>query len=315
MKHIAIPYSVLFVLFMFQPTYCNNAFGESPTDNAYRAHDEEQDMNWREALNTEKKCRKEEAAEYKQKEAEARKKPKEMISQDGAVMDLVPAGEFTMGYNKGYDDEKPEHLVYLDDYYIDRYEVTVAQFRKCVKAKSCKESDFFNSQDYKYCNYGQTGRDKHPMNCVSWHGLKAYCEWSDKRLPTEAEWEKAARGTDKRLYPWNSIPEPSCDYAVMPEEGDGCGKDKTFEVGSKPKGVGPYGTMDLLGNVWEWCSDWYCDDYYGKSPNKNPKGCKKYDYKILRGGSWSWGVVRGSFRDYFNPERGYVNEGGRCARD
>ena len=265
-----------------------------------------------------KKKREEEATEQKRKEEEARKKPIEVISKDGAVIDLVPAGEFTMGYDKGKYDEKFEHTVYLDDYYIDRYEVTVAQYRKCVEAKNCKEDDF---EDYgkdgwkKYCNYGQADRDSHPMNCVSWRGLKDYCEWSGKRLPTEAEWEKAARGTDKRLYPWGNKPEPSCDYTVMDYVGYGCGKYSTFEVGSKPKGVGPYGTHDLVGNVCEWCSDWYCDDYYSKSPKKNPKGCKKTNYKVLRGGSWSLGVVRGSFRFGDSPVLGSFSNGGRCARD
>ena len=368
MKHIAIPYSLLFVLFMFQPTSCNNAFGEPATDIAYRAHAEEQAENWCEALKlytkarkesgkkdayqkqiyrTKKKCdaekkkkkkkkvrkkreeakrkkdaekkREEEATEQKRKEGEARKKPIEVISKNGVVMDLVPAGEFTMGYDKGEDREKPEHSVYLDDYYIDRYEVTVAQYRKCVEAKSCKEDNFYDYDKEhsweKYCNYGQTGRDKHPMNCVSWRGLKDYCEWSGKRLPTEAEWEKAARSTDKRRYPWGSTPEPGCDYAVIPEGGDGCGKYRTFEVGNKPKSVGPYGTHDLVGNVWEWCSDWYCDDYYSKSPKKNPKGCKKNNYKVLRGGSWSWSVGGSSFRSHNNPVHWNGSGGGRCVQD
>ena len=273
MKYIAIPYSVLFVLFMFQQTE-----GEI-----------------------------------------AKKKNKEIISEDGAVMDLVSGGEFTMGYDKGEDNEKPEHSVYLDDYYIDRYEVTVAQYRKCVEAKICKEDDFeyYDKEDglKKYCNYGRADCDNHPMNCINWYGLKDYCEWSGKRLPTEAEWEKAARGTDHRLYPWGSTPEPSCDYAVIDDGGNGCGQNRTFEVGSKPKGVGPYGTHDLAGNVWEWCSDCYCSDYYGRSPDKNPKGCKKGDFKVLRGSSWYWGLVRGSFRSGTGPIRRDSYVGGRCARD
>ena len=290
MKYIEISYPVLFLLLIFLLS-CTNAKGE--------IFGEKSDQ------------------DREQKKEKIKNKAKEIISNDGAVMDLVSAGKFTMGYAQGDGDEKPEHTVYLDAYYIDRYEVTLAQYLKCVKAKHCKEEDFWGIKDFEKCNYDQEGRENYPMNCVNWYGMRDYCEWAGKRLPTEAEWEKAARGPDKRSYPWGNKPKPGCDYVVMVDgdDGNGCGKDRTFEVGSKPKGAGPYGTQDFLGNVYEWCSDWHCDDYYSKSPEKNPKGCKEEGHKILRGGSWSWGVVRSSFRSTGAPNGRNNNIGGRCVRN
>ena len=138
---------------------------------------------------------------------------------DDAPMDLVPAGCFVMGSppSEGIYDEHPAHEVCLDAYYIDRYEVTVERYERCVRAGACSLDHFLDAGD-DWCNYANGQRD-HPMNCVSWFGMREYCEWAGKRLPTEAEWEKAARGTDGRTYPWGEE-EPTCNYAIIDDGGD-----------------------------------------------------------------------------------------------
>jgi formylglycine-generating enzyme required for sulfatase activity len=151
----------------------------------------------------------------------------------GGEMVRVPAGEFTMGSKGGHSDEKPEHRVYLEEFYIDKYEVTVAQYRACVEAGACTAPS-----TGQYYNWGRSERENHPINGVDWDQAQAYCGWAGKRLPSEAEWEKAARGTDGRTYPWGNAT-PTCGYAVMSQGGDGCGQDSTWPVGSKPSGASP----------------------------------------------------------------------------
>jgi sulfatase modifying factor 1 len=232
-----------------------------------------------------------------------------MESTSTEEMVYIPAGEFTMGSDRGEKNEKPVHKVYLGAYYIDKYEVTVDNYAACVKAGFCNEPD-----TGKYCNRGKSGRGRHPVNCVDWSQARAYCEWRKKRLPTEAEWEKAARGTDGREYPWGSE-KASCRYAVMKDGGDGCGMDRTWPVGSKPAGASPYGAMDMAGNVWEWVADWYDNKYYHKSPESNPKGPDSGTYRVLRGGSWYYdpGYLRASYRGLLNPSNRYSGVGFRCA--
>jgi len=170
---------------------------------------------------------------------------------DNAVMVYVPAGEFEMGSADGSNDEKPEHRVYLDAFWIDKTEVTNAQYQRCVMAGACKESW--------YANDANSAGDAQPVVGVEHYMAEAYCEWVGARLPTEAEWEKAARGTDGRSYPWGNE-EATCEYAVMKDgSGNGCGEDKTWPVGNKPLGASPYGALDMAGNVWEWVADWYDD--------------------------------------------------------
>ncbi len=197
---------------------------------------------------------------------------------DNAEMVLVPAGEFTMGSNSGDDDEKPPHLVYLDAFWIDKYEVTNAFYKKCVDAGKCQRPNPTGSST-RNAYYGNTQFDNYPVIYVAWADAKTYCEWAGKRLPTEAEWEKAARGTDGRTYPWGN------DWdAKKLNSGEG-GAGDTVAVGSYPAGASPYGVMDMAGNVWEWVADWYDASYYSKSPVRNPTGPSSGQTRGVRGGA------------------------------
>ena len=219
----------------------------------------------------------------KKKPAPAKPKPAVKAAPAGGGMVLVPAGAFLMGSpaGEGSDDERPQHRVSLDAFEIDRYEVTVAEYQGCVDAGTCSAPGTDTS-----CNWGVGGRERHPVNCIDWSQAKAHCEWAGKRLPTEAEWEKAARGTDGRKYPWGNQA-ASCQRAVMYDGGTGCGRNSTWPVGSKPAGASPYGAHDMAGNVWEWVADWYGKDYYASSPAENPSGPESVGARVVRGGAWS----------------------------
>ena len=202
-------------------------------------------------------------------------------------------------------DEWPYHSVYLDAYYIDKYEVTVYQYQNCVNAGKCGNPETGGS-----CNWNVSGRGNHPINCVDWNEATAYCQWAGKRLPTEAEWEKAARGTDGRVYPWGNEWDcsKSCN-SVSP-----CSNSSTCAVGSYPDGKSSYGVMDMAGNVWEWVSDWYDQSYYSSSPSSNPQGPSSGQDRVLRGGSWRHHPqdLRASARDRLGPTLSYSNLGFRC---
>ncbi|MDQ7839342.1 MAG: SUMF1/EgtB/PvdO family nonheme iron enzyme [Thermodesulfobacteriota bacterium] len=209
---------------------------------------------------------------------------------DGAEMIFIPAGEFLRGSpeEEGSDDECPQHRVYLDDYYIYKYEVTNAQFRKFI-------SETGYSADGNWRDYALAGRERHPVVCVTWNDAKAYCEWAEGRLPTEAQWEKAARGGDGRKYPWgNKWDGTKCNWDGGPKVAHmadillGRG---TVLVGSFSEGVSPYGVHDMAGNVWEWCADRYGKNYYRSSPLRNPEGPGEGVYRVLRGGSWNIGLT------------------------
>ena len=220
----------------------------------------------------------------------------------------VPEGEFEMGSAEddpdAWDDEKPRHMVFLSAYRIDQTEVTNAMYRACVEAGECDApscSDYYNNSDY----------SNHPVVCVSWNDATAYCEWAGRRLPTEAEWEKAAGGTDSRKWPWGNEP-PTGDLANIYDNDDGY--DRTSPVGNYPAGASPYGALDMAGNVWEWVNDTYASDYYASSPNANPQGPTSQGVKVLRGGSWFFTVRgsrardRGALADFRGDTRGF-----RCA--
>jgi formylglycine-generating enzyme required for sulfatase activity len=203
------------------------------------------------------------------------------------AMVTIPAGEFTMGCDPNTDiycefsPEETAHAVYLDAYQIDKYEVTYRRYQKCVDAGVCETPDVGGM-----FNYGWAGNDLLAVNGITWFKAKAFCEWEGKRLPTEAEWEKAAKGTEQLLYPWG-YEEPTCEYAVMDTMYAGklgCGTGNIMPVGSKPKGASPYGVMDMAGNVWEWTADWHDEDYHLVSPYQNPKGAETGSYKVTRGG-------------------------------
>jgi formylglycine-generating enzyme len=235
----------------------------------------------------------------------------------GDDMVVIPEGNFMMGCSVADstcdEDEKPARSVHLGSYQLDRHEATVAEYRACMAAGSCSAPGTEGN-----CNFIQTGRDNHPVNCVSWDQAKSFCAWRSKRLPTEAEWEYAARGVDQRIYPWGNQG-VSCDLAVWGDgdNTDGCGLDSTAPVCSKSAGFSAYGLCDMAGNVEEWCSDWYGDDYYGKQQNMNPGGPATGTEHILRGGGWyddEPKVLRTSFRYMEPPSQQGQNIGFRCAK-
>ena len=238
-------------------------------------------------------------------------------------MIVIAAGEFVMGNDRGSGDERPRHTVWLDAFEIDEHEVAVAQYGECVDAGVCSEP-YGGSDAYKlafegnFANWGKPGRDNQPVNAASWHQANQFCLWADKRLPTEAEWEKAARGTDGRTYPWGEE-EPTCERIVMDDSGDGCGHEQTWPVGSKPLGLSPYGVADMSGNVWEWTLDWYDRDFYDTGPARNPLNSDPgIEKKVLRGGSLADQnphIHRVANRLAYDPQQRFdYTIGFRCAR-
>ena len=227
-------------------------------------------------------------------------------------MCLIPAGSFWMGCNEAVDsqcsgDEKPYHEVTLSAYYIDKTEVTQGEYKKCVDAGTCAVPG---------CDWDPSGTPNRPAVCVNWTQAKDYCAWAGKRLPTEAEWEKAARGTDGRKYPWGNQT-ATCEYAVMYDGSDyGCGTGGTWDVcGKSPAGDSPYGLCDMAGNVWEWVSDWYGSNYYSNSPASNPTGSVSGSLRVFRGGSFYYaGSLRASDRSGVSPSYDSYYLGFRCAR-
>jgi formylglycine-generating enzyme required for sulfatase activity len=226
---------------------------------------------------------------------------------DGAVMVLVRAGGFPMGSQAGDANERPVHTVYLDAFWIDRTEVTNAQYRGCVDGGAC--SPPANRGSYSHDSYfDDPAFDGFPVINVDWMQASAYCAWTGARLPTEAEWEKAARGDDGRTFPWGE--ELDCTAANYSD----CGGD-VVRAGSAPSGASPYGALDMAGNVWEWVADWYSGDYYANSPERNPTGPDAGEEKVLRGGSWDsdWYGIRATVRFRFSPDDRSGISGFRCA--
>ncbi len=222
-------------------------------------------------------------------------------------MVLIPAGPFIMGSDEE-SDERPPHRVYLDAFYIDRYPVTNAEYAKFVR-------DTGHPPPPHWEPYGGTyppGKGNHPVAYVCWFDARDYATWAGKRLPTEAEWEKAARGTDGRRYPWGD--RFDSDYCNTDESEYW---DTTPVDAFSPFGDSPYGVADMAGNVWEWVADWYDRDYYQRSPARNPRGPETGRTKVLRGGAWDFGArqARCSARnhEYPGPRHGLI--GFRCAAD
>ncbi len=240
-------------------------------------------------------------------------------SVDNAEMVLIPTGKFLMGISEKqlaeilkanpelkrdiFACEMPQRNLDMNAYYIYKNEVTVAQYRTfCDKTNRKMPTE----PSWKW-------QDNHPMVNVSWNDAKAYADWAEVSLPTEAQWEKAARGEDARIFPWGNVwdAKKCCNPlgANCPEKG-------TSPVGNFPAGASPFGVNDMTGNAWEWCADWYSDDYYKTATPKNPMGPLSGSWRVLRGGSW-----RSSNTIYFRTtDRGYAGPvmkisyiGFRCA--
>ena len=236
-----------------------------------------------------------------------------VAKEDGMIQVYVPEGHFLMGSVPGEvdasDDERPQRSVHLDAFWIDQVEVTNDMYAACVSDGECRPPEVNKSytrdsyfDDPEYSNY--------PVIEVSWDDANIYCRWAGRRLPTEAEWEKAARGTDGRKYPWGNN-EPTDDLLNFNSNvGD------TTEVGSYPDAASPYGALDMAGNVWEWVADWYGAEYYKDAPSHNPTGPISGTERVLRGGSWfnfGAGWVRAAVRAGVDDAVRVNYRGFRCA--
>jgi len=232
--------------------------------------------------------------------------PSDQLDTFGVPMRLVPAGEFMMGSENPDDDAKPVHTVYLDDFYMDKYEVTNSLYKACVDAGVCEPpADTSSSTRSDY--YGNSEFDNYPVIYLDWNQAKTYCQWRGARLPTEAEWEKAAGGSDGRTHPWGEGID--CDRANF----RGCAGDTTA-VGSYESGKSLYGLYDLAGNVYEWVTDWYSETYYENSPASNPLGPDTGEIRVLRGGSWFYSASSIRLRDRLDPIWANYDIGFRCSR-
>jgi cysteine-rich repeat protein len=237
-------------------------------------------------------------------------------------MALIPQGPFWMGCNPVQEtcniaDEKPQHLVILDAFFMDRYEVTAGQYKSCVDAGACTYTGTTTENDRTYDN----SKDDHPINYVIWDDATKYCAWLGKYLPTEAQWEKAAKGgcdiwatscrENTPIYPWGNAP-PSADLAMY----GGGAVLLPASVGSKAQGQSPYGLLDMAGNVFEWTRDWYSPTYYATSPSANPENTTTANERSLRGGSWflNASYLRASIRVRSAPTGAYDDSGFRCAQ-
>jgi len=243
----------------------------------------------------------------------------------------VPADCYLMGKNKlhrsrikRYADYEPAHRVCLDAFLIDKTEVTVKQYARCVRAKACTEplAKDPNNHMLSGCNWKAKGHGHHPVNCVDWNQAAAYCKWRHKRLPTEAEWEYAARGTDSRPFPWGRSPGGSiCGFAVYKDRWGhtGCGQHGTYPVGTHKPGASPFGALDMAGNVFEWVQDCYDPHAYRqtKSGTKNPGHfCSGPAKRVIRGGGWlsSEGGITTYLRNKVLPNLRTAAIGFRCVK-
>lgn len=248
---------------------------------------------------------------------------------DGATLIYIPEGEFKMGLTRlqidellnycrtcrveNFSDAMPLHPVYLDAYWIYKYEVTNRQYRQCVDEGVCSKPVKLSSTSARPDYYTNSKFDNYPAVFVDWMRSAQYCAWAGGALPTEAQWEKAARGTaDTRLFPWGNQPPGSNLLNFDEQVGD------TTPVDSYPAGASPYGVLNMSGNVYEWIADWYGADYYTRSPYRNPPGPdgpeSNKPSRVVRGGNWYWAGAYASlaFHDKWEPEKSSQDVGFRC---
>lgn len=239
---------------------------------------------------------------------------------------LIPAGPFLMGTviendrEWGDTDEEPVHEVVLDAYVIDRYEVTAQDYAEFLNAHPNQSQQYLDTGPAVTIEKSgdryrpRPGLERYPANRVSWYGADAYCRWQGQRLPTEAEWEKAARGTDQRTFPWGED-YPGNDRVTFRRHFSKVGFQALEPVDSMATGRSPYGVHHMAGNVWEWVADWYEDIYYQNSPARNPQGPQTGTTRVLRGGNWYYKAyyMRTTYR--FNERPGTFNvwQGFRCS--
>lgn len=257
---------------------------------------------------------------------------------DGMVMVYVPSGEFQMGSTEQevnaaleicsqdesncerawFEPEMPAHEIALDSFWMDQTEVTNGQYALCVAAGVCDPPWSVSSYTYE-SYYGNSAYDDYPVLYVSWYSAMTYCQWVGGRLPTEAEWEYAARGPERYVYPWGNVFDGTrlnyCDANCFLHWSDNPYDDgyaDTAPVGTYPSGSSWVGALDMSGNVWEWTADWYA--YYPSERQENPTGPVSGDYRVVRGGSWNFDqwFARCVSRHGLNPGRSYYYLGFRC---
>ena len=238
-----------------------------------------------------------------------------IFDKDGMTLLYVPAGNFLMGSTDAdtlaSPDEKPQHTVYLEAFWIDQTDVTNAMYAKCVSAAACNQPTNLTSYT-RSSYYGNSQFDNYPVIYVNWNMADTYCKWAGRQLPNEAQWEKAARGPNGNIYPWGNDAPSTILLNYNQNVGD------TSDVGKYPNGASPYGALDMAGNVWQWVADWYQSGYYAMLGNNasNPQGPASGDGRVLRGSAWSDFniVVRSAYRGWSDPTNtnGYI--GFRCSR-
>lgn len=234
----------------------------------------------------------------------------EIRARDSTPMVLIPAGEFLMGSENGDQEKKnPMHSVYLDAFYIDKFEVTIGQYEKFLRSAKRKTPRYWEQVD-------PNGPRDHPVIGVDWEDAQAYCEWVGKHLPTEAEWEKAAKGSDGRIYPWGNE-SPTANHGNFEQCCEWKGYKSLAEVTLHEEGKSPYGVYNMTGNVREWTRDWYDAEYYSKSPPSNPRGPESGVERVIRGGSWASSdeYLQVTNRDREQPNFQSATIGIRCVRE
>lgn len=216
---------------------------------------------------------------------------------------LIPAACYEMGSTNGDMDERPPHEVCVSAFFIDRVEVSNARYQECVDAGVCRAAD-------RYPRRPELSEPDRPVVGVGWVDADRYCRWTGMRLPTDAEWELAAGGTDDRRYPWGDEP-PSCELAVYAR----CPPYRTVPVDSYPQGASPYGVLHMAGNAWEWVWDWWSSGYYRSSPRQDPTGPERGGMRSIRGGCWNRSYVHLRVEDRDSGVIGLRNDhvGFRCA--
>ena len=262
------------------------------------------------------------------------------LGETGITLLYVPAGEFWMG-SAASDalsgaNERPQHHIYLDGYWIGRTEVTNAQYARFIEAGGYSRREYWTDESWQWresngitapANWDSSGRNgaEYPVVGVSWYEAEAFARWADARLPTEAEWEKAARGTDGRIWPWGNAwdgtrlnyCDKKCTYAWK-DYAVNDGYEYIAPAGQYAAGASPYGALDMAGNVWEWAADWYDETYYLVSPERNPVGPSAGFFRVLRGGSCflDASIVRCAYRWWIRPDYRsyYLGFGFRVAR-